>query len=332
MTSLISPGNSEPIRAVREVEYKVNEGDIPNRIHGSEVLGVDEVDTLSYEDLADSVYYFWTIPNTTDDHYYNVRFSPPLQRFGIVGVLIPLFDIPPRLGGPIGEPNLKVVIFESGANADGEPGYPSEAIDSIIVPYQRLTFAGYNPLVWNWVNLLPLRIIFYDSIDFHIGVDMVGREGEHDTLAIFSDRGRRRPSDRSGVWSGPDSTWFKMINLPGIERGVNFFVRAVISSEDSVVYVADPAPHGQFSRLTPLKVYPNPFNTTTTINFLMSQPGLYKIELLDLQGRPSGWYLQGWGEQEVKASLSFPYLPNGTYLLKLTTPADHQATRVIMLK
>ncbi|MFN3822253.1 MAG: T9SS type A sorting domain-containing protein, partial [bacterium] len=159
-----------------------------------------------------------------------------------------------------------------------------------------------------------------------------GREGEHDTLAIFSDRGRLRPSDRSGVWSGPDSAWFKMADLPGIERGVNFFIRAVITDEDSLLYIIEPSHNGSPSRMTLISAYPNPFNAITTINLILNTRSPYQIQLVDGYGRPLDWKQEGWGEGSITIPLELPQMPSGTYFIRVSTPKLHQAIPIILTR
>ena len=134
-------------------------------------FGVDEDSLIGYAEL-ENLEYFWTDPNPWDDKYYNVRFTSPFDRFQLLEVHIPLFVIPENLGGPIGEPSLRIIIWQSGDQHD-ESGYPADGVDSLVVNFGALSFST-DTLIINEISLSDLDpIVFYRNIDFHIGVAVI---------------------------------------------------------------------------------------------------------------------------------------------------------------
>jgi len=91
------------------------------------------------------------------------------------------------------------------------------------------------------------------------------------------------------------------------------------------------------SALTPsllsLSAFPNPFNSSTTINYTLPTPGRYAIDVIDIQGRlvtrlASGWKEAGsyWKVWEAKE------IPGGIYYFKLSTNSSETVNSTVLIK
>lgn len=81
-----------------------------------------------------------------------------------------------------------------------------------------------------------------------------------------------------------------------------------------------------------VSVYPNPFNTSTTITFAMRQAGLARLGVFDLAGKELktfGPYPLSTGRHQFM--LNGGGLPAGVYILRLQAGAVVHSTRVFML-
>ena len=295
-------------------------------------IQADEDSVLSYCEW-DSLFYYWTIPNGANDTYYNVRFSPPFAPFRILEVHIPVFD----LWEEQGTPGMRVVAWYSGDQFD-EPGYPTEAIDSVDVPFDELEFSSVegDAIVSNLnvINLRELGIVINDAVDFHIGTDLIS-EDDSDTLAIISDDGNENyETDRSVVWNGIDSVWSKMIDLVYLEEenvGFNLAIQVVIEDMNGDRVILNPAVNlpGTVS-LEP--AYPNPFNDQTNVRFHVLSGLPYRAVLINELGRQIRVISAGIGQGTSQLNLNGQGLPTGIYYLQLTADGQDAVQRLIYLK
>ncbi|MDP8229029.1 MAG: T9SS type A sorting domain-containing protein [Candidatus Electryoneaceae bacterium] len=292
----------------------------------------DEDTALSYCEW-DSTFYYWTIPNGANDRHFNVRFSPPFAPFRILEVHIPVFD----LWEEQGTPGMRVIAWYSGDQFD-DPGYPTEAIDSVDVPFEDLEFSsvkeGVIVSVLNPIDLRELEIVINDTVDFHIGVDLV-TSGESDTLAVISDDGNEEyETDRSVVWNGIDSVWSKMIDLVYLEEenvGFNLAIQVVIEDENGERVILNPAVN--FPRTVSLEpAYPNPFNSQTNVRFSVMSGIPYRAVLINELGRQIRVISAGIGQGTRQLNLNAQGLPAGIYYLQLTADGQNAAQRLIYLK
>ncbi|GAB5556242.1 MAG: hypothetical protein SchgKO_04550 [Schleiferiaceae bacterium] len=74
-----------------------------------------------------------------------------------------------------------------------------------------------------------------------------------------------------------------------------------------------------------ISVYPNPFNTQTTVEF---QEGTYGVTLIDLAGRA----LQSWDNVEDRLEITRGDLPAGMYMLQVTDGKGNAGTIKLMIQ
>jgi len=294
-------------------------------------------DTLSYHD--DFIPNFWTIPQHRGlgDDYYNVRFTPvpdSLERVQLLGVLLPVLDIPRHLGGPIGQPGMRVLIYESG-RPDGEWAYPVELLDSIDVPFENLQFGGMAEHPYNFIDFGDLRqpISFNAPLDFHIGVTVIQNDSTRqiDTLVIHSDTARVS-RDRSGIWDGRDSTWRTLLEIFPDDEGYNFAMRAVVEIDLETWILS---PDGSLTQPTSLELgsaFPNPFNNRTTLSFGVPMGVPYRVALFDQLGKQTRELAVGAGMGRGFVTLDANSLAGGVYLVQLWTPQGVRSSRVMLIR
>jgi hypothetical protein len=80
-------------------------------------------------------------------------------------------------------------------------------------------------------------------------------------------------------------------------------------------------------------VYPNPFNATVTIPFMLPNAGSVRLELFDILGRNAALISSGFfGAGAHEFTWNSAGVGTGVYLLKLTAGAESQVVKVISLK
>jgi len=285
--------------------------------------GADQDIILSYEDET-ALEYFLTLPNEYEDATYNVRFSPTLDSaFYLKGALIPLFNM---FGNP-GTPDMRVSVWQSG-EVNGISGMPAEFIDDLVVESGNLVFSGRDTITKNYIDLTPLRISFNDSIDFHIGVDLINAEAG-DTLAIYVDNANRNPTDRSIFWNGQDSAWSKWMD---VNSENNFAIRAVVT--DVRPYSVPSAEGGGAAPATAalMPAFPNPFNSSVSIPFTVPYGREYRLSVYDVNGRFIGDLRGGRGEGRALATFTPANLPVGVYNVRLQLEGSAATQRIVLLK
>jgi hypothetical protein len=307
-------------RTMREVPNWVDEGNNTQSFD-------NQTDTIRYDNSPWS--WFLTIPNDYGDKYYNVRFKPRRSPFGIQEAVFAFFDMRAR-GDSIpkmGKPNMRIIVWEDGI-VEHVSGLPTTPIDSMVVPFEDMVFGNTPPRFFG-VDMSELRITFQDTSEFHIGIDLVPREGiTSDTLALYYDNATRE-TDRSSVFTGDEEKFFKLQSLFNERRGFNFAIRAVLA-DTLGVYTLDPYIPPDVMLLYPS--YPNPFNEATTIHFYAA-PGLkYNAELFDIAGKRVMDVGSGVGAGEGRFDLKASRLTDGVYFLRMNSPVSTSTQRLIYLK
>jgi hypothetical protein len=79
-----------------------------------------------------------------------------------------------------------------------------------------------------------------------------------------------------------------------------------------------------------ISAFPNPFNSSTTINYSLPTPGRYAIEVIDIQGRFVTRLSDGWREAgSYREVLNGGGFASGQYMLKLNGGANESLTSPI---
>jgi hypothetical protein len=177
---------------------------------------------------------------------------------------------------------------------------------------------------WFSVDLSRLNVELDSAQWFHIGFS--GELLEGDTIAIWSDDGIP-----STPYSGCkyDSVWYTVEYLWG--RGYNLLVMAEVTLESSGTCVLKPG--GMPSSLCLSAPYPNPFNSTTTLHFTVSNAHPIRLTVRDILGRtvatlaegaiPAGTYSIG-----IDAST----WASGVYFAELMQGRNTQVVRLVLTK
>ncbi|MDP8239355.1 MAG: T9SS type A sorting domain-containing protein [Candidatus Hatepunaea meridiana] len=304
---------------------------IGNPVVMPEGLGADEDSLIQYNTLNDLGYY-WTIPNEDNDKYYNVGFTSPYESFRLLEARIPLFDIQDEGGNSlIGRPGLRVIIWESHNIDDEDTLFPGEAIDSIDIPFDDLTF-GFDTIFVNQIDLRELNITFQRNSEFHIGVDVIDNDSTQrdDILAIYSDF--LDEIDRSRLLEGHEGEWVRtsFLQVDGEHRMFNYGIWALVTDQVSAPILLEPNNAAQLFTVDP--AYPNPFNDKVKVHFSV-QPGLpYSAILLDHLGRQVQIVDKGIGYGESTLQISGADLAAGAYYFRMFAGNKSSSQRLIYLK
>jgi hypothetical protein len=138
--------------------------------------------TLRYDDGDFAL--GWSLSDQYVWDFFNVRFTPA-QACTLKSAWLRLSE-----DGSSGTPDLKVYIW------DDAGGFPGAKLDSVLIPYESLSFS-----TWQIVDVSQKNLIIPAHDDFHIGFTPVSH-GPGDTLALFSDDGLPVGNQRrsSGLW------------------------------------------------------------------------------------------------------------------------------------
>jgi len=79
-------------------------------------------------------------------------------------------------------------------------------------------------------------------------------------------------------------------------------------------------------------IYPNPFNTSTTIEYQLPTSGKMKMEIYDIQGRLVKTLIDAYTVMgEHHSTFDLDYLASGTYVLKINTKSGYRDSRKISI-
>jgi len=324
-SSSYATGNDS--RAIRHLGAAVEPIFAPQEIDQADLT----MDTLHYEGARTEN--FFTIPDDRGDDSLWVRFDPPDEfgRFGIWGFGIRLVEIPRRFGGPNGEPDMSVTVYESGQFND-ELGFPTNPIDGINIPFQFLRFDTVANLPYKYYDLRDLGIGFNAARPFHIVISIITHE-QGEKFGLFCDDAADS-TDRSGLKDGDNNEWAKLMYLDGIRKGYNFAIRAVIA--DSIgngVFELDPYTGSLLPLSAELQAaFPNPFNSTSRLEFGVPIGTPYRVALFDPLGRQRAELADGIGNGRGFISLDAGNLAAGVYMVRLWTPYSIKSQRVMLVR
>ena len=86
-------------------------------------------------------------------------------------------------------------------------------------------------------------------------------------------------------------------------------------------------------RKPPLSNYPNPFNPTTTISYVLSNDSYVSLRVYDVLGREVMTLVDGvQNASEHQVVLDASYLAGGVYFYRLRTGEFSETRRLLLLK
>jgi len=80
-------------------------------------------------------------------------------------------------------------------------------------------------------------------------------------------------------------------------------------------------------------IYPNPFNSTTTISYSVNQSGFTRMDVLDITGRHWATLVDG-----VKSAGSYSVnwsagnVPTGLYILRISAGGEVRSAKIVLVK
>lgn len=301
-------------------------------------MGADADTMLGYT-IEEDIGYYWPIPDDQGDKWQNVRFSPTMGRqhtFYLDEFRIILYTVIGEEG--FGTPDMNVRVWQSVTDdIDTTIHLPGELIDEMDVANEDLVFNTdeSNVLEMSTVNMRPLNISFGDSIDFHIGIDLIA-DDENDILAVYHDFADTL--DHSSVWDGLENAWARTVQIPFSYNGrtlrhkFNFAMYVVISDHNGVEWEIGPDGAMQPSIILLSPAYPNPFNGDVSVRFSVRPGENYAVNLRDNLGRQIRQLSSGVGNGESRLSVNSAGLSAGVYYLNILTSDAQVTQRLVYLR
>ncbi len=147
------------------------------------------------------------------------------------------------------------------------------------IEYHHLDSIWVDSLApWVYADFSDLALNFAFGDEFHIGYSLLNLESG-DSLAILADNGNPE-TDYASEWSGEEFRF-----LFESWRGSNLFIRALYAPASTPA-----SPQVLLPATFKLQAYPNPFNSTTRIEWSALPPTGGELILTDILGRQ----IQAW--------------------------------------
>lgn len=295
-------------------------------------------DRLTYHD-DDLPTFFLTLPSDVHDDYYNVRFTTLYAPFYVVEAYVGLYDLDLIPDGAVGEPDMKITLWQSGGGNEENPfKYPTDLLDSVIVPFEELFFGDGDSAAYNTIDLRHLAIRFDDAIDFHICIQLVTDDMNDslydggDSLCVLMSESENDFTERSGLWDGLEEEWAIFTDIESL-RFYNFFISAGIGTSldaGDVDILGGVATLPREVLIDP--AYPNPFNSTTTLGYYIPPGETYSVKLYNQNGRLISTLQQTYGIGQESIVIPGYSLSSGTYLVNFQTQTNNKFAIINYLK
>ncbi len=129
-----------------------------------------------------------------------------------------------------------------------------------------------------------------------------------------------------GVESGVWASGLKLVNDSPVDTlGYTIIIDALVGAPPIDKTIPD--------RFNLSEVYPNPFNSTTTISFDIPQRSAVSFRLYDLSGKPARVFEPKiYDAGQYSLALNVEDLPSGAYLLRMTAPGFSATRRALLLR
>ncbi|MBU0507562.1 T9SS type A sorting domain-containing protein [bacterium] len=284
----------------------------------------EPTDTLRQDD--NRPVYAFRFPDAYGDDLRNQRFRAP-DRAHVRGVL---FAFPTRGSAQwtTGSPDLVVKLWPMGE--DSLPVAGGEWLSDTVAFEEWASHVYSLDSTWRgdstqfvYVDLATHEIQLDSGQWFHAGYSAVLEAG--DSLAILADDGIPETSYASEWYNG------RFVLMRDGWRSVNFFMRVVVSLDSAGLNVL--GPDGTVADLSLCTVYPNPFNSRTTISFDVIRPGIVRLSMFDLLGRERLLLLdEHKSAGRYRVNLDGNDLSSGVYFVQVWTLGRRQAIRLVLTK
>jgi hypothetical protein len=267
---------------------------------------------LSY---AGNTRYYIVLPSSNQK--FAMRFSPTVSgQLFFVSVAIN------GVAGAIkGNGNLRVSVHQ---NVSGSiAGIPGDQIGtSVDQPFSQLASG------WNEINMMPSNISVTQGTDFQIVLEVIGTVG--DTLQFLLDDGtkhiNRTSSYRDGV---PGAGWYNRAD-PNYASGKapsyeNLLLKSTIATDISQ------NPNPVYYAL--VQNFPNPFNHSTTIQFLNTMAAFMELKVYDIRGREVTTLVNGYMEAGLHSvEFNASDLSSGIYFYRITAGTFMETKKLVFIK
>lgn len=283
--------------------------------------GADDVSWLVRDDGV-PVYYF-PLPDSWDDHYFNVRFAAPDSAKLIQAAF--LFDRVP--GDTVSTiPDIHVLIWSSAGITPATA--PHEPLDSLVVDDSQIRLYPDT----TYVYLETLNLYFnYPGMpsQFHVGWEPDQTDTTDGQLAILADDGIPSTNYSIEWWGGTVNAWRTIQQDWG--WGVNFMIRAQVEDQTTGVREwLDPVVPQAFDLQGP---FPNPFNSQATIVLKLQKPQELQLQIWDPMGRLIQVIAAGVFPDGKSQLIWQPEgLGSGRYLVMVRSGEEMQAVKATLLK
>jgi hypothetical protein len=280
---------------------------------------LDDITYLYWDDGAPE--YYFTFPDQFHDSLFNVRFVAPgacqLEAAHLAFYLGPR-DTTDTIIDTLSKAQSLEVLVWSMADTDTVPG---DTLGRVTIDWGEVDV--FDTAFFR-LDLSGLRISLNSGQWFYIGFS--GELLEGDTIAIFGDDGIP-----STPYSGCkyDSAWHTIEDLWGV--GYNLFIEAEVTLTGSGTCLLSPA--GIPSALHLDSPYPNPFNSTTTLQFTLTNAHPIRLTVCDLLGRTVATLADGAmspGTHSISVDAS--QWASGIYFAELSQGRNTQVVRLVFVK
>lgn len=272
-------------------------------------------------DLSAPVYIF-RYPDAFGSDWRNQRFTAP-EPGQLLGAY---FCFGGREGQfTTGSPEAVWRVWDSNPDTLPDGGRPNQILATVNhdpqleIAYHHLDSTWVDSLApWVYADFSDLALTFATNAEFHIGYSLQNVE-LGDSLAIMADNGNPE-TDYASEWSGGEFRF-----LFESWRGSNLFIRALYAPASTLA-----SPQVLLPASFKLQAYPNPFNSTTRIEWSALPPTGGELILTDILGRQ----IQTWNITGAQSSFEFDAarFATGRYFLTLSHTTGSVTLPLLYLK
>ncbi len=157
---------------------------------------------------------------------------------------------------------------------------------------------------------------------------------------FFMDTGNGLYVQSSGTLNAEHNWWGDATGPFHAELNPTGLGDTIVGSVDFDPWLTDsvlgaPAPFAPLPLTTQLEVFPNPFNATATLNLIVNEPGIFRVDLYNLLGQHMQEVWSGAVAYEQRIALRADELPSGLYFVRVYQPIGNRVValqKVVLMK
>jgi len=204
-------------------------------------------------------------------------------------------------------------------------------IDSNVFAFNAQVSAAFPKAIWldtrvsltgnHFRALQPLNVPCIDSWSALPGTQLRFNQFEAGDYAI---RNGSHPMDAIlNYWGDPTGPYNAGSNPEGLGARIDDNIFFDPWSPDTT-FLWSPRPRAPLPQSVSLEIFPNPFNATATLKLVVTEPGIFQIDLFNLLGQHVQQIWSGAVAYEKQIAFDGKDLASGLYFVRVFQPVDNR--------